>query len=139
MNEIDQILDEYVTIHNKKFEVYFRNYIFNLEFDNEFTIYIETGYRSNHDVKNAKAILSYYIEYFKSRGHQDYNINQLTIKTSSDRCNMTYKYYMNQPMPAIELKLNINIAKNPQLINSLDCKEYPEPLFKKYSHIPFNN
>ena len=37
--------------------------------------------------------------------------------------NMTYEYYINQPMSMCERKININVAKNPQLINSLDRKK----------------
>ena len=51
---------------------------------------------------------------------------------------MTYGNFTNQTMQAIELKLDNIIAKNPQLINSLD-RNKPHPLIKKYSHIPFNN
>ena len=45
---------------------------------------------------------------------------------------------MNQPMQSVELRLKMNIAKNPQLITSLD-RNKSHPLFRKYSHIPFNN
>ena len=51
---------------------------------------------------------------------------------------MTYENYIIEPMQAIEIKLNIIIAKNPKLINSLD-RNKSHPLIKKYSHIPFNN
>ena len=50
---------------------------------------------------------------------------------------MTYKYYRNLPMTNLERRLNIIIAKNPQLINALDRKKNI-PLIRKYSHIPFN-
>ena len=33
---------------------------------------------------------------------------------------MTYNYYLKQPMPMCEIKLNQVIYKNPQLINSPD-------------------
>ena len=32
---------------------------------------------------------------------------------------MTYELYMNQPVPYIELRKNLLIARNPQLLNSL--------------------
>ena len=59
-----------------------------------------------------------------------YNINQLTIKTIIDRCNMTYKHYMNQPMQSVELGINMVVARNPELINSLDRNEN-HPLVRK--------
>ena len=46
----------------------------------------------------------------------------MVIKIISDRCNMTYEDYINQPMSMCE-KTNMNIAKNPHLINSLDRKK----------------
>ena len=62
----------------------------------------------------------------------------MTIETISDRCNMTKEHYMNQPMSMCERKINMNIARNPQLINSLD-RNKNNPLITKYSHVPFNN
>ena len=53
-------------------------------------------------------------------------------------CNITYKNYINSPMPMVERRINFFIAKNPQLINSLD-RNKNHPLIRKYSHIPFNN
>ena len=41
-------------------------------------------------------------------------------------------------MLAVERKININIAKNQQMINSLDRNKNHPPL-RKFSHIPFNN
>ena len=45
---------------------------------------------------------------------------------------------MNQPLDMCERKINMSIAKNPQLINLLDQNK-KHPLIRKYSHIPFNN
>ena len=56
----------------------------------------------------------------------------------SDRCNMTYEYFINQPMRMCERKINVNIARNPHLIDSLDQSKN-HPLIRKYSYIPFNN
>ena len=49
---------------------------------------------------------------------------------------MAYECYINQPMQAIEIKLNVIIAKNPQLVNSLDQNKSHPPI-RKYSHILF--
>ena len=50
------------------------------------------------------------------------------------RCNMTYKNYMNSPMSMLERRINMIIAKNPQLINLLNCNKN-HPLIRKYYHI----
>ena len=42
---------------------------------------------------------------------------------------MTYKPYFNQPMSMCERVININIAKNPKLINALDRNKKNNPLF----------
>ena len=47
---------------------------------------------------------------------------------------MTYDYYIQHPIPAVELKLNMILAKNPHLINSLN-RSHIHPLIRKYSHI----
>ena len=62
----------------------------------------------------------------------------MIIQTISDSRNMTYKYYLNQPMSMCERKINMFIAENPQLINSLDPNAN-QPLIRKHFHIPFNN
>ena len=62
----------------------------------------------------------------------------MTINTINDICNITYENYMNNPMSMCERKINLKIAKNPQLINSLD-RNKNHPFIRKYSHIPHNN
>ena len=46
---------------------------------------------------------------------------------------MTYNYYTKEPIQAVEMNLNMIIAKNPNLINSLSRFHN-----RKYSHIPFS-
>ena len=43
----------------------------------------------------------------------------MIINTIKCMCNMTYGHYINQFMYAVERQINMNIAKNPHLINSL--------------------
>ena len=63
------------------------------------------------DITKIKSYLLYWIDCLKSRGYKNYNINQMSINSLSDRCNMTYKNYMKQPMQSIELRINMVIAK----------------------------
>ena len=67
-----------------------------------------------------------------------HNIHQMTINIFSDRCNMTYEIYLNQPMHMCERKIKMDIAKNPVLINSLD-RNKNHSLTRKNSRIPINN
>ena len=45
---------------------------------------------------------------------------------------MTYENYINEPMSMCERKININIARNPHLINSLDRNKKPASYQKKF-------
>ena len=58
----------------------------------------------------------------------------MIINTVSCICNMSYKYYINQPMSMLERRINFIIARNPHLINSLN-RNKNHPLIRKYSHI----
>ena len=62
----------------------------------------------------------------------------MNIKTIGHKRFMRYEYYVKQPTQMIDLKLNLIIAKNPHLINSLG-RSINHPLITKYSIIPINN
>ena len=62
----------------------------------------------------------------------------MTINIVSDRCNITYENYFNSAMSMCERKINMNFAKNPQSINSINRNKNHLPI-RKYSHIPFHN
>ena len=58
----------------------------------------------------------------------------MNISTVNDKMYMTYDKYNRQPMQSIELKLNMNFAKKPRLIISLErFQNYT--LIREYSHI----
>ena len=58
----------------------------------------------------------------------------MSISTFNDTQYMTYEYYLQQPMPSIQTRINIILAKNPHLINSLN-RFHNHPLIQKDSHI----
>ena len=62
----------------------------------------------------------------------------MIFKTIGDKCKVTYKGYINKPMHMVERRLNLVVAKNPQLINLIH-QNMKHRLIRKYSHIPFNN
>ena len=58
----------------------------------------------------------------------------MAIDIICDKCNMTYEYYINRPMQAVEMKLNMLIARNPELMKVIgDSKD--NPLIRQHSHI----
>ena len=114
--------------------LYFIDCEFEILFENNYTANIEINYHYNTDYINIKNYLLFYIDSCEVNGYKFKNINQMIIKTISCICNMSYKYYVNQPMSMLERRINFNIARNPRLINSLD-RNKNHPLIRKYSHI----
>ena len=111
LDETDKILDDFVTTYNKKFDFYFLRCNFKLQFDNDFTGYIDTNYFHNVYITNLKRYLSNFFQYSKSIGYTFTDINQKIINSISDRWNMTYEYYINKPMHMCERKINLKVAK----------------------------
>ena len=115
----------------KKFDFHFINCEIEIEFDKNFTAKIEINYHHNTNTDFVKSYLLYYIDSCKSGGYKFSNINHVIINTISCMCNMTYEHYINQPMQATEIKLNMIIAIRPQLINSIN-RSHNHVLIKKF-------
>ena len=52
MDEVDKLLNDYISTHNKKFDFSFINREFVIEFDNNFIAKIQTNYFYNTDIIN---------------------------------------------------------------------------------------
>ena len=136
-DELDKILEDYISTHNKIFVFYLISCELIIEFDNNFTEIIKTDYYYKTDIINIKRGLIYNIYHFLPKIFKDchaYNIKQANLKTTNDRCNMTLEFYKNMPMSMIERRLNIIIAKNPTLMKSLN-QTTNHPLIRKYFNI----
>ena len=133
---IDKISNEYMTNHNKKYYIFLFKYDFKLIFNNDFLqpIHIKTNFHNNTDPINLKRYLLYQIDNFIEKGLEFSYIDEMNITTLNDKMYMTYHYYIKHPMPAVDLKLNMIISKNPHLIKSLN-RSHIHPLIRKYSHI----
>ena len=94
-----------------------------IEFDNNFIKDLNISYRHNKEINKINQCLLYCIDVFESKGYKFSNINQMTVKTINDICNITYENYINNPMSMCERRINMNIDKNPELVNSLDRKK----------------
>ena len=141
LDNLDKILNDYITTHIEKLNFYLISCKLVTKFDDNFTEKMETNYFYNTDIINIRRNLLYNFYNFIPRIYQPSNvcnIKHMILKTINDRCNMTYKYYKNTPMSMIERRNNINIAKNPSLIKKINWNKN-HPLIRKYSHIPFNN
>ena len=136
VDEVDDIFDKYINIHNQKFVFYCIDCQFQIEFKNNIFAKIEINQHFNTDYINIKNYLIFYIDSCRYGNFIFDNIIKKEITMISCRCNITYKYYINSPMSMPEIKKNMVIAKNPQLINLLD-RNKKHPLIRKSSHIPF--
>ena len=128
INNFEKIFNNYITKHNKKFDFYYINCEFQIKINNRL-LNIEINFHHNTDYINLKRYLFFYTE---SHRIKDFKINQMIINTISCLCNMTYKYYLSNPMPMVERRMNYIISKNPQLINCLTLKNKSHPLIIKY-------
>ena len=134
MDGFDKILNEHVSYHNKKFTSNILKLTSELKFNNIFIKTLETNYHSNFELKDMKSYLLSFIVSFTTRGYEFSKINHLTISTMNHRCDITYRYYMKQPMHFLERRFNMVIAKNPHLKIFLD-RSHRLCLITWYSHI----
>ena len=109
---------------------------FILIFDNDFSksILIETDFYHNTTFMNLKKFLLHHNDNFIEKGHIISHIDVMNITTVNDKMYMSYKYYIQHPMPIVERCLNMVIAKNPHLIKSLN-RSHIQPLIRKISYI----
>ena len=115
-DELDKILEDYISTHHKKFVFYLISCELIIEFDNNFTANLKTNYYYYTDVNNIKRDLIYNFYHFLPKVFKDchaYNIKQTILKTIIDRCNMTLEFYKSMPLSIIGRRLTIVIAKNP--------------------------
>ena len=138
LDDVKKILNDYISTPNKKTDFFLIDCEFKIKFDKNFTTNIKNNYQYNTDYINIKNCLLFFITSFEYGEYKISNINHMISHTISCMCNMTYKHYINKPMPAVERRINMTIAKNPQLINSLS-RNKNHPLINKYSRIQFNN
>ena len=131
-NEFDKIFNNYISSHNKEFDFYYINCESEIV-TNNYSTNIENTFHHDTDYINIQSYLFFYTE---SKGIKFFYISHMNLITISCLCEMSYKYYINHPMSMLERRINMIIAKNPQLINSLDRNKIHH-LIRKYSHIPF--
>ena len=108
--EVDEILNSYIAIYNKDYDIYFINCRFKLEFDNNFTTNIETNYIYNIESDKINNTLTYFINCYESMGYKFCCVNQMPISILFDKCNITYKNDINSPMPMLERRINFIFA-----------------------------
>ena len=74
-------------------------------------------------IRYCKKCLTHAIQDFINQGYKFSHMSDMNIITINIKMNLTYEHYINEPMSRCERKINMNIARNPQLISSLDCNK----------------
>ena len=136
---IDKISNYYIANHKKKNLFLFQcdsKIIFHTDFLKP--IPIETDFYHNTSLINLKRCLFYEIDNFIEKGYKFSHIDEMNITTINDKMFMAYDYYVTRPRPAVEIKLNMIISKNPHPIKSTNRShliQYFENIFTfvKYS------
>ena len=133
LDNIEEILNDHIEIHNKKFNIYFVKCLFNIRFDDD--IYeLDTVYIHNKEIYKILLQLLFFIDMMKSDGKIFINIDKMTININSDLCNMSDIYSRYMRLNPIERRINIIFGKNPQSLNQISNNI----LIKNKSHIIFN-
>ena len=67
-DEVDEIINNYITIYKKDSDIYFINCTFEIEFDKNYTRNIETNYIHKKETEKINITFKYYINCYKSMG-----------------------------------------------------------------------
>ena len=125
LNDIDKIINNYVISYNQIFDKYSIKCDFYLVFNDDFGIHIKTHYVHNKDdLTKIKTELLFKLELLKYEVYSFCYINEMIIKTITDKHWMAYTTYMQKPMPMVERRLNYVFHKCPYLIRALDRNKY---------------
>ena len=120
LNDIDKIINNYITSYNKKIDIYSIKCDFYLVFNDDFKIHIETyNYHNKDDLTRMKRELLSWIENLKFKVYSFCHINEMIIKSITDKHWMTYITYMQRPMHMLERRFNYVFHKCPYLIRAL--------------------
>ena len=135
LNNINKLLDYYITIHNEKIDMYFFKCVIQIKFNNNIIANLEINNHYNTDYINIENYLSLYLNSCENAGYKISNINHMIINIASCICDIRYKHYIDKPMSMLERRINYIITKYPQLIN----QNHNHPLIRKYPNINLNN
>ena len=114
--QIENILKNYVLEYNKKVSFHLIICKWKLRFsDSIVSVKSNTWYSVSGGYYLRDFVLSK-IKYFQSYGRKFSHISEMNITFITDLRNMTYEYYLTQPKPMVEWRLNAILAKNPELI-----------------------
>ena len=123
----------YTIEHNKKDDHYLIKCDFKLVFNNCEYSHITSKIIDSKTTISWRKFLDKVINDFNSKGYAYNHIVELNIITLANKMNMLYDFYINHIIHAVERKINMIIARNPNLIKSSN-RFHNHPIKRKYSH-----
>ena len=128
--DVIKILNDYIEVHNKKFNIYFVKCLFDISFDDDIHE-LETTFVHKKEIYKLNIQVLFFIDMMKSKGKIFNNITQMTINIHSDKCNMTDEYSQYMRFSSIERRINTISSKYPSILKN-------NILIRNKSHIIFN-
>ena len=128
---VDKILNDYIEIHNNKYNIYFVKCSFDISFDDNDINELETTFIHNKEIYKLNIQLLFFIDMMKTEGKNFNKINQMTIFIYGDKCHMTDEYSRYMRYSSIERTINKISGKYPSILKN-------NFLIKNKSHIIFN-
>ena len=118
INNVDEVFYAYIIQHKKEFDYYFIKCHFILVFnDNQYSTYVKSHLIDNKTMISWQSFLGKVIDDFKNQGYKFKHIEEMNIITLANKMDMSYNFYIEHKLHAVELKLNSMINKNKALIN----------------------
>ena len=108
---VDDLYNDFINNHNKKYYFYNVKCNFNFIFDNIFLPCIESDLYTNKTICYWKKYLIHAIQDFINQGYKFSLNSNMNIITINIKMNMTYEYYINQPMSMCERKINMHMLE----------------------------
>ena len=135
IEDVDYTYKVFIKEHNRSFQKYAVQCQFKFHFD-KCLPGIFSALFNNDTVCDWKDFLLKVISDFNDKGYKFSHFSRRHIITHNLKKDMTYYFYMNTPMSAVERKINITLNKNPDLINLFD-RTIDYPMNRKFNFVPF--
>ena len=120
--QINDIIKNHVTTYNRRFEYYTIFCSWNLLFDNDISIDVKSRVMYTFRVlhQNFEKNLKNKINRCEKEGLKFSHVSEMNITFKTRLDHMTYRHFLEQPIPMVERLIKKKSYKNYELIKTLD-------------------
>ena len=117
LSQINNIVNDYVNGYTRKFEYYTVVCKWKLMFDNDISIDVKSKvmYRFCALPKNLEKYLKNKVNHYEKDGLEKSDLSEINITFKTRLDHLTYKHYLEQPMPMVERIINKKLNKDYEL------------------------